>query len=131
MGEVFADFGTEAVIHFAGLKAVGESEELPLHYCEVNVGGSVSLLKCMERHGCNSIIFSSSATVYGEPHYLPYDEGHPLAPVNVYVRTKYFIEEIIRDWARAGKARKGILLRYFNPSGAHPSGRTRGASRII
>ena len=123
MGEVFAAFGPEAVIHFAGLKAVGESEELPLHYYEVNVGGSVALLKCMSEHGCNSIIFSSSATVYGEPQYLPYDEVHPLAPVNVYGRTKYFIEEIIRDWARAGEGRRGILLRYFNPVGAHPSGK--------
>ena len=123
MGEVFSAFGPEAVIHFAGLKAVGESEELPLYYYEVNVGGSVALLKCMSEHGCNSIIFSSSATVYGEPQYLPYDEGHPLAPVNVYGRTKYFIEEIIRDWARAGEGRRGILLRYFNPVGAHPSGK--------
>ena len=123
MGEVFASFGPEAVIHFAGLKAVGESEELPLHYYKVNVGGSVALLKCMSAHGCNSIIFSSSATVYGEPQYLPYDEAHPLAPVNVYGRTKYFIEEIIRDWARAGEGRTGILLRYFNPVGAHPSGK--------
>ena len=121
MDEVFAAFGPDAVIHFAGL--VGESEELPLHYHEVNVGGSVALLKCMSTHGCNSIIFSSSATVYGEPQYLPYDESHPLAPVNVYGRTKYFIEEIIRDWARAGEGRKGILLRYFNPVGAHPSGK--------
>ena len=77
----------------------------------------------MSEHGCNSIIFSSSATVYGEPQYLPYDEVHPLAPVNVYGRTKYFIEEIIRDWARAGEGRRGILLRYFNPVGAHPSGK--------
>ena len=123
MGEVFAAFRPEAVIHFAGLKAVGESEELPLHYYEVNVGGSVALLKCMSAHGCNSIIFSSSATVYGEPQYLPYDEVHPLAPVNVYGRTKYFIEEIIRDWARAEEGCRGILLRYFNPVGAHPSGK--------
>ena len=123
MGEVFAAFRPEAVIHFAGLKAVGESENLPLLYYEVNVGGSIALLKCMSEHGCNSIIFSSSATVYGEPQYLPYDEVHPLAPVNVYGRTKYFIEEIIRDWARAGEGRKGILLRYFNPVGAHPSGK--------
>ena len=123
MGEVFAAFGPEAVIHFAGLKAVGESEEVPLHYYEVNVGGSVALLKCMSAHGCNSIIFSSSATVYGEPRYLPYDEVHPLAPVNVYGRTKYFIEEIIRDWARAAEGRRGVLLRYFNPVGAHSSGK--------
>ena len=123
MDKVFATFSPEAVIHFAGLKAVGESEELPLHYYEVNVGGSVALLKCMSAHGCNSIIFSSSATVYGEPHYLPNDEAHPLAPVNVYGRTKYFIEEIIRDWAKAGEERQGILLRYFNPVGAHPSGK--------
>ena len=131
MGEAFSAFRPEAVIHFAGLKAVGESEELPLHYYEVNVGGSVALLKCMSEHGCNSIIFSSSATVYGEPQYLPYDEVHPLAPVNVYGRTKYFIEEIIRDWAKVGEERKGILLRYFNPVGAHPSGKIGESPRGI
>ena len=121
--EVFDSFDPEVVMHFAGLKAVGESNELPLHYYEVNVGGSLKLLRCMSEYGCNSIIFSSSATVYGEPQYLPFDESHPLAPVNVYGRTKYFIEEIIRDWAKAGEKRNGILLRYFNPVGAHHSGK--------
>ena len=123
LDEIFADFRPEAVIHFAGLKAVGEAEELPLLYYDINVGGIVALLKSMSKHSCNSIIFSSSATVYGEAQYLPYDEAHPLAPVNVYGRTKYFIEEIICDWAKVREERRGILLRYFNPVGAHPSGK--------
>ena len=123
LAKVFDACDPEAVMHFAGLKAVQESEELPLYYYDVNLGGTLKLLKCMSEYGCNSIIFSSSATVYGEPQYLPYDESHPLAPVNVYGRTKYFIEEIIRDWAKAGEKRRGILLRYFNPVGAHRSAR--------
>lgn len=122
MDEVFSSFKPEAVFHFAGLKAVGEGENYPLHYYQTNVGGSMNLLKCMEKHCCNSLVFSSSATIYGEPHYLPYDENHPIAPVNVYGKTKYFIEQIICDWTKAHKDRRGVLLRYFNPIGAHQSG---------
>jgi len=122
MRQMMADFRPEAVIHFAGLKAVGESEADPITYYRVNVGGTLSLLRVMESAGCAAIVFSSSATVYGTPHYLPYDETHPLSPVNPYGRTKYFIEQIIRDWTRADARRKGVLLRYFNPVGAHESG---------
>ena len=94
---VFAGFQPDAVVHFAGLKAVGDSERDPLLYYQENVGGAISLLKAMDASNCRQIVFSSSATVYGEPYYLPYDEKHPLTPINSYGRTKFFIEEIIRD----------------------------------
>ncbi len=123
LDEAFRDFRPEAVIHFAGLKAVGESNEKPLEYYGQNVSGTIALLGAMQRHGCARIVFSSSATVYGEAKYLPYDEDHPLQPTNPYGRTKYFIEEIIRDWATSWPAASAVLLRYFNPVGAHPSGR--------
>jgi len=112
----------DAVIHFAGLKAVGESEQLPLRYYEENVSGTISLLKTMDKYGVKKIVFSSSATVYGMPDYLPFDENHRLSPINPYGRTKYFNEEIIRDWAKTGIGKTAILLRYFNPVGAHVSG---------
>ena len=110
------------MIHFAGLKAVGDSEKLPLSYYEQNVFGTIQLLKAMDAADCRSIVFSSSATVYGTPQYLPYDEAHPLQPANPYGRTKFFIEEIIRDWAATDPAKGAMLLRYFNPVGAHESG---------
>lgn len=120
--EVFDEFQPEAVIHFAGLKAVGESAEFPLKYYEHNVQGTISLLQTMDATGCNSIVFSSSATVYGTPKYLPYDEQHPCAPTSAYGRTKYFVEEIIKDWCGANTQASAVLLRYFNPVGAHVSG---------
>lgn len=127
LAAVAQDFRPEAVIHFAGLKAVGEGEADPLSYYEVNVGGTLSLLRAMAAADCGRIIFSSSATVYGLPAYLPYDEDHPLAPVSVYGRTKRVAEDCLRDWAaargRAGRPAAAILLRYFNPVGAHESGR--------
>lgn len=123
LGEVFGDFQPETVIHFAGLKAVGESNEKPLEYYAQNVSGSIELLKAMQRHDCRRIVFSSSATVYGEAKYLPYDELHPLQPTNPYGRTKFFIEEIIRDWAVSWKPASAVLLRYFNPVGADASAR--------
>jgi len=119
---VFSSFRPEAVIHFAGLKAVGESEERPLAYYDVNVGGTLTLLHAMDRAGCRKIIFSSSATVYGEPEYLPYDEAHPTKPLSVYGRTKLMAEEILADWSRPEDDRTAVLLRYFNPVGAHHSG---------
>ena len=122
LDNIFNTYKPEAVIHFAGLKAVGESVANPLMYYDVNVGGSVSLLTAMSRAGCNSIVFSSSATVYGKPHYLPYDEEHPTNPVNPYGRTKLIIENIINDWTIVDSKRKGTILRYFNPVGAHESG---------
>ena len=119
---IFARHRPEAVIHFAGLKAVGESEAIPLTYYDENVSGTISLLKVMDKYGCKKIVFSSSATVYGLPQYLPFDEAHPLQPINPYGRTKYFNEEIIRDWAKTEQDKSAILLRYFNPVGAHETG---------
>jgi UDP-glucose 4-epimerase len=122
LANIFNTFKPEAVIHFAGLKAVGESVTNPLMYYDVNVGGSVSLIKAMSKVGCNNIVFSSSATVYGELQYLPYDEQHPTDPVNPYGQTKLIIENIINDWIKINTNRKGVILRYFNPVGAHESG---------
>jgi UDP-glucose 4-epimerase len=122
LDNIFNAFKPEAVIHFGGLKAVGESVANPLMYYDVNVGGSVSLLMAMSKAGCNNIVFSSSATVYGKPKYLPYDEEHPTNPVNPYGRTKLIIENMINDWIKVDKERKGTVLRYFNPVGAHESG---------
>jgi UDP-glucose 4-epimerase len=122
LDKIFNTFKPDSVIHFAGLKAVGESVANPLMYYDVNVGGSVSLLTAMSKAGCNKIVFSSSATVYGKPQYLPYDEEHPTNPVNPYGRTKLIIENIINDWTEVDANRKGVILRYFNPVGAHESG---------
>jgi len=111
-----------AVIHFAGLKAVGESNSRPLAYYDNNVVGTHRLLSAMVSRGVHKIIFSSSATVYGEPKSLPLTEKHSLAPVNPYGRTKLMVEDMLRDLARSnGDWRIGIL-RYFNPVGAHDSG---------
>lgn len=120
---VFARYRPEAVIHFAGLKAVGESVKNPLSYYDVNVSGARTLLEAMQEAGCGRIVFSSSATVYGDPQYLPYDEAHPTVPVNPYGQTKLMVEQILRDWCAANPMRSAISLRYFNPVGAHPSGR--------
>ena len=128
------NFRPDCVIHCAGLKAVGESQEKPMLYHRVNVGGAMSLLEAMDAASCSQIIFSSSATVYGTPEYLPYDEAHPVAPANVYGRTKVAVENMIADWAEAGPSRAAVNLRYFNPVGAHPSGklaRTRWVSPTI
>lgn len=122
LARAFAEFKPQAVIHFGGLKAVGESAEVPLKYYEHNVQGTISLLKAMETSDCRKIVFSSSATVYGEPVYLPYDEQHPCAPTNPYGRTKYFVEEILKDWVQTDSRNSAVLLRYFNPVGAHSSG---------
>ena len=116
-------FRPDAVIHFAGLKAVGESTEKPLEYYAQNVFGSIALLRAMDKVDCQKIVFSSSATVYGEAQYLPFDESHPLGPTNPYGRTKYFIEDIIRDWAKSRPQSSAAILRYFNPVGADGSSR--------
>lgn len=123
MAAAFVDFCPDAVIHFAGLKAVGEGEAMPVAYYDVNVNGTLSLLEAMKASDCKRVIFSSSATVYGDPVYLPYDEAHPCAPTNVYGRTKYMAEQVLTDWARANPGHATVLLRYFNPVGAHESGR--------
>ena len=122
LAEALSSFAPDIVIHCAGLKAVGESQEQPLRYYRTNVEGSISLLEAMDLAGCQRIIFSSSATVYGTPRYLPYDEAHPVAPVNVYGRTKAIVEGLITDWAATDASRSAALLRYFNPVGAHVSG---------
>ena len=123
LDEVFRDGDFEAVIHFAGLKAVGESVARPLDYFETNVAGSLALLKAMERHAVETFVFSSSATVYGEPTVLPTPEDAPLQPpTNPYGRSKLMVEEILRDVAVAAPALRIGILRYFNPVGAHESG---------
>ncbi|MES2583322.1 MAG: UDP-glucose 4-epimerase GalE [Pseudomonadota bacterium] len=114
--------GASAVIHFAGLKAVGESGEKPLDYYDNNVVGSVQLLKAMRACGVKTLVFSSSATVYGAPQFLPYTEDHPFAPTNPYGRTKLMVEEILRDAFASDPGWRFSILRYFNPVGAHESG---------
>jgi UDP-glucose 4-epimerase len=111
-----------AVIHFAGLKAVGESVAQPLAYYANNVQGSLSLLHAMRAAQVKTLVFSSSATVYGEPHYLPLDETHPTAAINPYGRSKLQVEAILRDACAADPALRVLCLRYFNPVGAHASG---------
>ena len=120
---VVAEFAPEAVIHFAGLKAVGESVSRPLAYFDVNVGGTLALLGALRDSPCRRFVFSSSATVYGDPDYLPLDEAHPRRTTNPYGRTKLQIEGILEDLAASDPAWSIALLRYFNPVGAHPSGR--------
>lgn len=122
LGAVMGDFGPNAVIHFAGLKAVGASSAAPLEYYDSNVVGTLRVLQAMDLVGCKSMVFSSSATVYGDAQYLPYDEDHPLAPTNPYGRTKLIAEQLISDWHNAHKDASAVLLRYFNPVGAHSSG---------
>lgn len=112
----------EAVIHFAGLKAVGESQANPLLYYDNNVNGSVILLEEMARAGVQKLVFSSSATVYGDPGYAQYREDTPVNPINVYGRTKLMVEDILRDLHQSDPQWQIALLRYFNPVGAHPSG---------
>ncbi|EJN09792.1 UDP-glucose 4-epimerase GalE [Herbaspirillum sp. YR522] len=119
---VLREFKCEAVIHFAGLKAVGESVEQPLMYYDNNVVGTVRLLEAMQATGVKTIVFSSSATVYGDPQYLPLDEAHSLSASNPYGRSKIVIEDMLRDYHRAHPDWKIALLRYFNPVGAHDSG---------
>jgi UDP-glucose 4-epimerase len=120
---VFALSSVQAVIHFAGLKAVGESVEKPLHYYHNNVSGTVTLCQVMQKYGVKNIVFSSSCTVYGEPHKMPVTEDFPRSATNPYGRSKLVIEDILTDLYIADQAWNVVLLRYFNPVGAHPSGR--------
>lgn len=115
-------YGCRSVIHFAGLKAVGESSEKPLAYYDNNVIGTHRLLTAMQNCGVDTLVFSSSATVYGEPQRLPLTEDHPLSATNPYGRTKLFIEEMLRDFHAANPSWRIGILRYFNPAGAHDSG---------
>lgn len=112
----------ESVVHLAGLKAVGESAINPLEYYANNVQGSISLLQAMQECIVSKLVFSSSATVYGDPQYLPIDESHPTAPTNPYGQTKLIIERILQDISSADKNFRVVNLRYFNPVGAHESG---------
>ncbi|MDB4208810.1 UDP-glucose 4-epimerase GalE [Amylibacter sp.] len=121
LDKIFYEFKPDTVLHFAGLKAVGESVNYPLKYFDVNVSGSVTLLAAMNRACCSRIVFSSSATVYGIPDYMPYDESHPTNPINPYGRTKLMVENILQDWSAVDCGKQAISLRYFNPVGAHPS----------
>lgn len=120
--QVFNAVDIEAVIHFAGLKAVGESVEKPLDYYDNNLGGTISLLKVMKRHNCNKIVFSSSATVYGSPEVVPITENSALHTTNPYGTTKMYIEGMLNDICNANPSFCATLLRYFNPVGAHESG---------
>lgn len=119
---VFAQNSIEAVVHFAGLKAVGESAVEPLLYYQNNVLGTINLLHAMREAQLRTLVFSSSATVYGDPQRLPLTEDHPLGATNPYGRTKLMIEEILRDLAYGEPGWRIAMLRYFNPVGAHESG---------
>jgi len=118
----FDNYKIDSVIHFAGLKAVGESVEKPLEYYDNNINGTIVLCEVMRKNNCKKIVFSSSATVYGDPHTTPIKEDFPLSTTNPYGRTKLFNEEILRDLYTSDNAWQVVLLRYFNPVGAHKSG---------
>ena len=120
--QILKEHQIHAVMHFAGLKSVAESESEPLQYYDNNVSGTISLVQTMQEAGLRKLIFSSSATVYGIPQYLPYDEYHPTAPINTYGRTKLQVEHILRDLAQSDPSWSIACLRYFNPVGAHASG---------
>ncbi len=120
--DVFRHHAIDAVIHFAGLKAVGESVTQPLRYYDNNISGSVALFEVMAESGVKTLVFSSSATVYGDPHSVPIREDFPLSATNPYGRSKLMLEEILRDLSRSDETWHIALLRYFNPVGAHESG---------
>ena len=119
---VFAEYAIDAVVHFAGLKAVGESTELPLKYYDYNVAGTVTLCRVMADAGCKRLVFSSSATVYGAAAEVPIPETAPRSATNPYGQSKLMIEHILQDLAASDPSWSVALLRYFNPVGAHPSG---------
>ncbi len=121
--KIFTENKIDAVIHFAGYKAVGESVRMPISYYKNNIDSTLALLEVMEAHDCNKIVFSSSATVYGVPKTVPLVEGMDTGCTNPYGWTKYMIEQILTDAAVANKKLSVVLLRYFNPIGAHESGR--------
>lgn len=123
LDNVFRKHEIEAVLHFAGLKAVGESVLEPLRYYHNNITGTLNLCEVMGAHNVKNVVFSSSATVYGDPHAVPVLEDFPLSATNPYGRTKLVIEDIFRDLHRSDESWNAVLLRYFNPVGAHPSGR--------
>jgi len=120
--KAFDNYDIDSVIHFAGLKAVGESVEKPIEYYDNNINGTLVLTQVMQKNNCKKIVFSSSATVYGDPHTTPITEDFPLSATNPYGRTKLFIEDILRDLYISDTEWQIVLLRYFNPVGAHKSG---------
>src|SRR5690554_237794 len=120
--EIFATHSVDAVIHFAGYKAVGESVALPLKYYANNIDSTLVLCEVMAAHGCRNLVFSSSATVYGDPESVPLCENAPVGPTNPYGRTKLMLEQILADVHTSEAGWNIVLLRYFNPVGAHPSG---------
>lgn len=122
LSKTIKDHQIDGVLHFAGLKAVGESVEKPLEYFDNNVRGTISLLQAMQENRVKKLVFSSSATVYGEPQYLPIDEDHPTRSTNPYGRTKLHIEQMLQDVVTADSSFGVVCLRYFNPVGAHESG---------
>lgn len=122
LDKIFEKEKPDAVMHFAALKAVGESMENPLMYFENNVSGTINVLNAMKNHKVNLFVFSSSATVYGDPIAVPLTEEHPLNPVNVYGHTKKMVEDVMQSFAQANGNFACVSLRYFNPIGAHPSG---------
>ena len=122
MNKIFEEQDIDAVIHFAAYKAVGESVKLPVMYYQNNLGSTLNLCKVMQEHGCNNIVFSSSATVYGSPKELPIKEDFPLSTTNPYGSTKLMNEQILRDITIANPEFSVVILRYFNPIGAHESG---------
>lgn len=121
--DVFNKESFDAVIHFAGLKAVGESCAIPLRYYHNNITGTLNLCRIMGEHGCKKLVFSSSATVYGDPHTVPIKEDFPLSATNPYGQTKLVIENILQDLYKSDNEWDIAILRYFNPVGAHKSGR--------
>ncbi len=121
--EIFSQTRFDAVIHFAGLKAVGESVAMPLAYYHNNITGTLILCDAMKKYNARNLVFSSSATVYGDPASVPIREDFPLSPTNPYGQTKFMIEQILSDVHVSDPAWNIILLRYFNPVGAHKSGR--------
>jgi len=120
--QALSEHQIQSVIHFAGLKAVGESVSMPIEYYANNIQGTISLLQAMQEVGVKNLVFSSSATVYGDPQYLPIDEKHPLSVTNPYGRSKLHIEEILHDLSISDGSWRILCLRYFNPAGAHSSG---------
>jgi UDP-glucose 4-epimerase len=122
LAQLFAEHDILAVVHFAGLKAVGESNDKPLHYYDNNLGGTVALLEAMKDAGCERLVFSSSATVYGLSEQMPLQEDHPTGAINPYGRTKLMIEEVLQDLHAGDPSWRISILRYFNPVGAHSSG---------
>ena len=122
LGKIFAEHPVSGIIHFAGLKAVGESVAEPRRYYEVNIGSTLALLEAMEERAVNTIVFSSSATVYSPDAAVPLEEGAATGPINPYGQTKHMIEQILRDVGTANADLRVALLRYFNPVGAHSSG---------